>query len=72
VDRVQKLLEQKRLSGVTDDRGKFIHITEAEYMQIAKFIKAKGRVSRADILKEANRIVRMGPKASDKKRIEEE
>lgn len=27
VDRIQKLEESKRLYGITDDRGKFIHIT---------------------------------------------
>jgi hypothetical protein len=28
IDRIQRLVESGRLSGITDDRGKFIHITE--------------------------------------------
>ena len=27
IDRIQRLMETGRLQGITDDRGKFIHIT---------------------------------------------
>lgn len=28
ITRLEQLMEQKKLSGITDDRGKFIHISE--------------------------------------------
>lgn len=31
IDRIQKLIEAKKLSGIIDDRGKFIYITEDEF-----------------------------------------
>lgn len=46
ITRIEQLMEQKRLSGITDDRGKFIHINEQEFEAVAKYVMAKGRVSR--------------------------
>jgi len=31
IDRIQKLLDTKKLSGIIDDRGKFIYITDDEF-----------------------------------------
>ena len=65
-------MEQKKLSGITDDRGKFIHITEQEFDSVAKYVLAKGRVNRQELLNEANKIIRMEPTAADQKAIQEE
>jgi hypothetical protein len=59
IDRIQRLVESGRLSGITDDRGKFIHITEQEFESVARYIKTKGRVNKSDLLMECNKIVRM-------------
>lgn len=69
VQRIESLIASGRLLGITDDRGKFIHITEEEYAKVANFISGKGRVSRTELLKEVNRIVRMVPTEADKKKI---
>ena len=34
IDRINKLLESKKLSGIIDDRGKFIYITDEEFRVI--------------------------------------
>lgn len=36
VDRITKLLESKKLTGIIDDRGKFIYITDDEF-KVDKF-----------------------------------
>jgi hypothetical protein len=72
VDRIQRLTESGRLSGITDDRGKFIHITPQEYEAVARYIKSKGRVNRADLLIESNKLVRMNPRAEDKVKIKKD
>ena len=65
ITRLEQLMEQKKLSGITDDRGKFIHITEQEFDSVAKYMLAKGRVNRQDLLNEANKLIRLEPTASD-------
>ena len=69
IDRIQRLVESGRLSGITDDRGKFIHITEQEFESVARYIKTKGRVNKSDLLMECNKIVRMQPRAEDRAKI---
>lgn len=69
IDRIQRLQESGRLQGITDDRGKFIHITEQEYEAVARYIKTKGRVNRSDLLMECNKLVRLQPRNEDKKKI---
>ena len=61
VQRIEQLEASGRLLGITDDRGKFIHITEQEYSKVTEFLKNRGRVSRADLLKEVNKLIRMEP-----------
>ena len=65
ITRLEQLMEQKKLSGITDDRGKFIHISEQEFDSVAKYMLAKGRVNRQDLLNEANKLIRLEPTASD-------
>eukprot|EP00350_Pseudokeronopsis_sp_OXSARD2_P001630 CAMPEP_0170542306 /NCGR_PEP_ID=MMETSP0211-20121228/1777_1 /TAXON_ID=311385 /ORGANISM="Pseudokeronopsis sp., Strain OXSARD2" /LENGTH=107 /DNA_ID=CAMNT_0010845323 /DNA_START=553 /DNA_END=876 /DNA_ORIENTATION=- len=72
VDRILKLEEAGRLLGVTDDRGKYIHITMNEFESVARYMKSKGRVSKADLLIECNKLIRMGPKNEDKDKIKKE
>jgi hypothetical protein len=72
IDRIQRLMETGRLLGITDDRGKFIHVTEQEYESVARYIKSRGRVNKTDLLIECNKIIRMQPRAEDKAKIKEE
>ena len=72
VQRIESLEASGRLLGITDDRGKFIHITEEEYSKVTDFIKNRGRISRADLLREVNKIIRMVPTESDQEKIENE
>ena len=51
IDRVTQLQEDGLLTGVIDDRGKFIYISMEEMEAVAKFIKQQGRVSISDINK---------------------
>jgi DDRGK domain-containing protein 1 len=59
IERIAKLEEQGRLSGITDDRGKYIFVTPEEFEKVAQSIEQRGRVSRQDLLKECNRIIRL-------------
>ena len=59
IDRVRTLQEEGVLTGVMDDRGKFIYITQEEYEAVAKFIKQRGRVSIAELSESINQVICM-------------
>ena len=45
------------LTGVIDDRGKFIYISQEELEAVAKFIRQQGRVSIADLALNSNKLI---------------
>jgi len=57
IDRVNQLQEDGLLTGVIDDRGKFIFISREELEAVAKFIRQQGRVSIADLAMNSNKLV---------------
>lgn len=61
MDRVKDLQESGQLTGVMDDRGKFIYITVEELESVAKFIKQHGRVSISDLAESSNRLINLTP-----------
>lgn len=64
ISRVQSLQESGQLSGVVDDRGKFIFISDEELKAVADFIKQRGRVSIAELVNSSNRLVNLQPEPS--------
>lgn len=63
ISRVQSLQESGELSGVVDDRGKFIYISEEELQAVAQFIKQRGRVSIAELVSSSNRLINLQPES---------
>jgi len=57
IERVKMLQEQDLLTGVLDDRGKFIFLSESQLTEIAEFIHRKGRVTNADVARKCNEIL---------------
>jgi hypothetical protein len=47
VNKIEGLEACGRLTGITDDRGKFIHITNKEFKAISDYIRTEGRINRA-------------------------
>lgn len=72
IERLKQLEKLDRISGIFDDRGKYIHITPAEMKGVADWLRQQGRVGRGDLVAACNRIVRLNPTAEDRARIEEE
>nr|SVE73988.1 EOG090X0N9E [Daphnia atkinsoni] len=61
IDRLQKLVQEGSLTGVIDDRGKFIYISREEMEVVAKFIRQRGRVSLSDLAESSNQLIQLGP-----------
>ena len=59
IDRVRQLQEMSRLTGVVDDRGKFIYISREELEAVASFVKLQGRVSIQDLATASGSLVRL-------------
>ena len=55
ISSIKNLEATEALSGVLDDRGKYIYLTEGELHNIVQFLTKKGRVTKAELAKECNR-----------------
>ena len=53
--------EEGTLTGVIDDRGKFIYISRDELEAVAKFIRQRGRVSIAELAESSNKLINISP-----------
>ncbi|KAF5924881.1 hypothetical protein HPG69_008553 [Diceros bicornis minor] len=60
INRIQDLLAEGTLTGVIDDRGKFIYITPEELAAVADFIRQRGRVSIAELAQASNSLISWG------------
>ncbi|XP_077992453.1 DDRGK domain-containing protein 1-like [Glandiceps talaboti] len=61
INRVQDLQSDGKLTGVIDDRGKFIYISQEEMDAVAKFIKQRGRVSITELAEHSNMLINLQP-----------
>ena len=59
ISRVQALETMGRITGVMDDRGKFIYISPEEMTKVAEYINSQGRVAISDLAKKSNEFVKM-------------
>lgn len=63
IDRITELQASGDLTGVIDDRGKFIYISQKELEDVAKFIKQRGRVSITELAECSNNLIDLNPVA---------
>lgn len=61
IERIQELQANGRLTGVIDDRGKFIYISEDELQAVIKFVRQRGRVSIAELVENSNNLISLTP-----------
>lgn len=59
IDRIVDLQKNDQLSGVIDDRGKFIFVSEDELKSVVKFIKQRGRVSISELAENSNVLINL-------------
>ncbi|XP_046906871.1 DDRGK domain-containing protein 1 isoform X2 [Hypomesus transpacificus] len=61
ISRLQDILADGSITGVIDDRGKFIFITPEEMNAVAQFIRQRGRVSITDLAQASNSLINLIP-----------
>lgn len=59
IDRVKSLERDGFISGIIDDRGKFIYLSQEELNSVVSFIKTRGRVSIAELAQESNELIHL-------------
>ncbi len=65
IDRIKQLEQDGLLTGLLDDRGKFIYITEEELDKVKEFIEMQGRVSISELSLESNRLINLKSKEQE-------
>ncbi|XP_018578495.1 DDRGK domain-containing protein 1 [Anoplophora glabripennis] len=63
IDRIKDLQNDGILTGVIDDRGKFIYVSVQEMEAVAKFIRQRGRVSITELAENSNTLINFTPSA---------
>ncbi|KAK4439835.1 DDRGK domain-containing protein 1 [Sesamum alatum] len=63
INRITSLESMGRLSGVMDDRGKYIYISLEEMKAVADYIKREGRVNISHLASKSNQFIDLEPKA---------
>jgi len=71
VEKIEELEKEGRISGIMDERGKFIYITPEEMTNIAKFITQRGRVTIAEIAQESNKLINLIPQSTNDETVME-
>lgn len=64
IDRIKDLQKDNILSGVIDDRGKYIYVSQEEMEAVAKFIRQRGRVSIQELAENSNQLINLTPIAN--------
>ncbi|OON17831.1 hypothetical protein X801_06325, partial [Opisthorchis viverrini] len=59
VERLKQLLASGQLTGLLDDRGKFVHITPEEYNAVAEFIEKRGRVTLTELVQNGHKLLKL-------------
>ncbi|KAF6162951.1 hypothetical protein GIB67_021100 [Kingdonia uniflora] len=63
INRITSLESMGRLSGVMDDRGKYIYISQEEMKAVADYIRRQGRVSISHLASKSNQFIDLEPKS---------
>jgi hypothetical protein len=72
ISRVQTLEEEGRITGVMDDRGKFIYISREEMAAVADYVKSRGRVAIGELAAKSNTFIDLEQKCGLSRHLMEE
>jgi ribosomal protein S18 len=59
VDKIKQLEQEGLLSGIFDERGKYLVIEHNEWDAIKNYITARGRVKKTDIMTECAKLIKI-------------
>ena len=59
VEKIRSLEKEKLISGIFDERGKYLVIEDSEWGAIRNYISARGRVKKTDIMTECAKLIKI-------------
>ena len=59
VDKIKELENKGQISGIFDERGKYLVIEDSEWCAIKNYINARGRVKKTDIMSECAKLIKI-------------
>ena len=59
VEKIKKLEGEGQVSGIFDERGKYLVIEDEEWRAIKNYISARGRVKKTDIMNECAKLIKI-------------
>ncbi|CAH8629592.1 unnamed protein product [Dicrocoelium dendriticum] len=59
IERLKTLIASGQLTGLLDDRGKFVYITSDEYEAVAQFIEKRGRVTIRELVENGPKLLNL-------------
>ena len=59
VGKIKAVEEEWGISGIFDERGKYLMIEEEEWKAIKGYITVKGRVRKQDIMRECAKLIKI-------------
>lgn len=72
IQRIRDLEADDVLTGILDDRGKYIYIEKEEIESLLNCVEKKGKFTKSEMISEFSKLVRLEPKEEDLKVIEEQ
>lgn len=61
INRINQVQEMGLLTGVMDDRGKYIYLSEEELLNVKKFIEQRGRINIMELAKASGDLINLKP-----------
>jgi len=61
INRINQVEEMGLLTGVMDDRGKYIYVSEEEMLKFKTFIEQRGRVNIGELVRSSNQLINIKP-----------
>ena len=65
MSKIKGLEKQGLVSGIFDERGKYLVIEDGEWGAIKNYISARGRVRKIDIMSECAKLIKIPDNAED-------
>jgi hypothetical protein len=59
VEKIKKIEAEGLISGVFDERGKYLYIEQREWDAVKNYILGKGRLKKSDLMSECAKIIKI-------------
>ena len=65
IQRIRDIEASGIIQGILDDRGKYIYISKEEIEGLLNCVKHKGKLTKAEMINEFSKVVRLEPRNED-------